>query len=143
MKPTEAAALLTVAAAFDNRKPDADQAHAWAAALDDLPFNDCREAVIAHYRNSREWMMPSDVRAGVKRMRRARLTEYGELPPPPRDLDPENARAYNAWLVTTTKAIADGTPPQLEPPAIDAPPPDWIRELRRKADNDEREGLTA
>ena len=32
MTPAQAAALLTIAASFDNRKPDADQAKAWAMA---------------------------------------------------------------------------------------------------------------
>lgn len=34
----EAAALLAHAAGFDNRKPDAQAARAWAAALADLDF---------------------------------------------------------------------------------------------------------
>jgi hypothetical protein len=54
--PTEAAALLTVAAAFDNRKPDADAAKAWSIALGDLPFFDCRDAVVAHYRKTDDWL---------------------------------------------------------------------------------------
>lgn len=40
MTPTEAAMLLTIAASYDNRKPDADQAKAWAMVLDDLRFVD-------------------------------------------------------------------------------------------------------
>ena len=50
MTPTDAARLLTLAAAYDNRKPDADQAKAWAMVLDGLRFEDCCEAIVAHYR---------------------------------------------------------------------------------------------
>ena len=109
MKPTEAAALLTIAAAYDNRKPDADAAKAWAMALDDLRFEDCREAVVAHYRSTRDWMMPSDVIAIVKRIRRDRLMVFGALPDPPRDIDPDDTPAMLAWEYGVRRSIADGT----------------------------------
>ena len=69
MTPTDAARLLTLAAAYDNRKPDADQAKAWAMVLDGLRFEDCCEAIVAHYPTSRDWMMPAHVIADVKRIR--------------------------------------------------------------------------
>jgi hypothetical protein len=109
MKATEAAALLTIAAAFDNRKPDADQAKAWALALDGFRFEDCREAIVAHYRTSREWMMPADVIGGVKRLRAKRISEFGTLPDPPPELDPDDTRALAAWMRQTRAAIGDGT----------------------------------
>ena len=73
MTPTEAAALLTIAAAYDNRKPDADQAKAWAMALDGLGFEDCRQVVVEHYRKTRDWLMPADVFNGVRRLRYERI----------------------------------------------------------------------
>lgn len=76
MTPAEAAALLAVAAAFDNRKPDADAAMAWALALEDARFEDCRDSIVAHYRTSREWIMPSDVLQGVQGVRFARLDKF-------------------------------------------------------------------
>lgn len=118
MKPTEAAALLTIAAAFDNRKPDPDAAKAWAMALDGLRFEDCREAIVTHYRTSREWMMPADVVSGVKRMRRERLQAFGALPDPPADLDPADPAAYQRWMRETTTAIADGTYQRPETTAV-------------------------
>jgi hypothetical protein len=108
MKPTEAAALLTIAAAFDNRKPDADQAKAWALALHDANFDDCRTAIVEHYRTTREWLMPSDVRSGVRRIRDRRFAEYGPIVPPA-DLDPDDSAALKRWLREATKAIGDGT----------------------------------
>ena len=93
MKPTEAAALLTIAASFDNRKPDADQAKAWAMALDGLGFEDCRDVVVEHYRKSREWLMPADVFAGVRRIRYERIERFGYITPPP-GLDFAEEQAY-------------------------------------------------
>lgn len=105
MTPAEAAALLAVAAAFDNRKPDADAATAWAAALDDLRFEDCRDAIVAHYRESNEWLMPSSVRTEVRRIRHQRLSDFGQFPVPP-DLDlPDELE----WRAGVQRAIADGT----------------------------------
>ena len=109
MKPTEAAALLTIAASFDNRKPDADAAKAWAMALDGMRFEDCRDAVVAHYRATRDWMMPSDVITIVKRVRRDRLMVFGALPDPPREIDPDNTPAMLAWETGVRRAVADGT----------------------------------
>lgn len=126
MKATEAAGLLTIAAAFDNRKPDADAAKAWAMALEGLRFEDCRAVIVSHYQASREWLMPSDVRSGVKRLRAKRIADYGPLEPPG-DLNPDDTGAYKRWLDGTTRAIADGdlTPP----PAIEYDRRDVIAEL--------------
>ena len=104
MKPTEAAALLTIAASFDNRKPDADQAKAWAMALDGLGFEDCRDVVVEHYRKSREWLMPADVFAGVRRIRYERIERFGYITPPP-ELDFAEEQAYTQAIRTR---VADG-----------------------------------
>jgi hypothetical protein len=112
MTPAEAQVLLSMASAYDNRKPDADAAKAWAAALDGLRFDDCRAALIEHYKASAEWLMPSMIRTAVKRMRRDRVLAYGMLPDPPAHLDPDNAAAYIAWQKSTRRAIADGELPE-------------------------------
>lgn len=116
MKPTEAAALLTIAAAYDNRKPDADQAKAWAMALDGLRFEDCREVVVAHYRRSRDWLMPVDVINGVTKLRADRRAQYGPIPAPSH-LDPDSPtfdQDYARYMVETNEAMGDGT---YQPPA--------------------------
>ena len=105
MKPTEAAALLTIAAAYDNRKPDADQAKAWAMALDGLGFEDCRDVVVEHYRKSREWLMPADVFAGVRRIRYERIERFGYITPPP-ELDFAEEQAYTKAI---RERVADGS----------------------------------
>ena len=130
MKSTEAAALLTVAAAFDNRKPDPDAAKAWALALDGLRFDDCRDAIVAHYRKSREWIMPSDVIAGVNAIRTKRVKDYGPLPAPDH-LDPDAEdfdQQYSRYIRESNRAIADGEilpgQPLFDAPAIEASPRD-------------------
>jgi hypothetical protein len=110
MKTSEAAALLTICAAYDNRKPDADQAKAWGMALDGLRFEDCREAIVQHYRGSREWIMPADVFAAVRKTRTSRLEDVAPTPPP--GLDPDDTGAYARWLAVVRQAIADGREPE-------------------------------
>lgn len=107
MNTQEAAALLSIAAAFDNRKPDPDAATAWAAALGDLRFVDCRDAIVAHYRTSSEWLMPNRVIGEVRRIRAKRIAEAGDLTPPP-DLTPLETIA---WLKTARRRIGDGEHP--------------------------------
>ena len=128
MKPTEAAALLTIAAAYDNRKPDADQAKAWAMALDDLRFEDCRTVIVEHYKRSREWLMPVDVVQGVRRLREKRLADYGPLPAPA--VDPDDTERYQREEARIRRDVADGTLLAPEPSATDrALSRDVIREL--------------
>jgi hypothetical protein len=112
MTPAEAAALLTIAAAYDNRKPDEDQARAWAMILADLRFEDCRDAVLRHYRKSREWLMPAEVIEGVREIRSERWEKFikdhtpGYLPIPRRfDGDPA---AEQAWWAEVAPKIRNG-----------------------------------
>jgi hypothetical protein len=102
--PTEAAALLTVAAAFDNRRPDPDAAKAWSVALGDLPFHDCRDAIVAHYRVSSDWLMPAMVIGEVRRTRAKRIAEVGDLTPPAGLSDAEE----RTWLGEARRRIGDG-----------------------------------
>ena len=104
MTPQQAAALLTVAAAFDNRKPDPDAAKAWSVALDGIRFEDARDAIVTHYRGSSEWLMPAKVIAEVKRIRAKRIADHPQ-PVPPAELDPVQT---NAWLKEARRRIGDG-----------------------------------
>lgn len=117
MTPAEAAALLAVAAAFDNRKPDADAAKAWSVALDGYRFEDCRDAIVAHYRSSSDWIMPAHVVAGVKRIRASRIDAVALTPP--RELDPDDTAAYQRWLAEERARVADGGQPST-PAAVGA-----------------------
>jgi GT2 family glycosyltransferase len=104
MTPTEAGALLTIAAAFDNRKPDADAAKAWAVALEGYRFEDCREAIVAHYRASSEWLMPQAVIAAVKRIRSKRIADHPPVTPPPFKTFAEE----QTWRRELNRRIGDG-----------------------------------
>lgn len=95
--------LLTVAAVFDFRTIGEADACAWHAALGDLDFGDSRTAVIGHYRDSRERVMPADIRQRVKAIRRDRL-DRAILPAPATD----NEAEYRAEIKRRTREIADG-----------------------------------
>lgn len=115
MTPADAAKLLTVAAAYDNRKPDPDQAKAWALALNGLDFVACRDAIVAHYQRTRDWIMPADVRGAVRRERAARIED--DVVPMPADLDPDDTAAYVAVLREGRRALAEGRSLPAPPPA--------------------------
>ncbi len=104
MSPAEAQVLLSMAAAYDNRRPDPDAAKAWAAALDDLRFDDCRVALIQHYRSSTEWLMPAAIRTAVRKLRAKRIDEHPPLTPPPGLDDGQERR----WLLEARRRVGDG-----------------------------------
>lgn len=104
--------LLTLAAAYDRRKPDNAAATAWLLAVGDLRLDDAKLAVVAHYRDSSEWLMPAHVRAYVKAIRAARVQDAPLQGRPPAD-----PVEYGKWLGSERRRIADGSP---EPEAIEA-----------------------
>lgn len=109
MKLSEAAALLTVAASYDSRKPDEDTATAWMYALDGLRFEDCRLAVVEHYQRSTDWMMPKHVIDSVRRIRSKRIAEGEHALIPPADLDPWQTIT---WLSNAKRRLGDGESPE-------------------------------
>jgi hypothetical protein len=88
MTPDQAAELLVLASAYDSRKPDRARVLAWHDALKDLESADCAEAVKNYYRNSREFIMPSDIREGVRAIHRERQRAEFEARPHWRELQP-------------------------------------------------------
>ena len=66
----ETISLLATCAAYDRRTIGKTDAVAWHAIVRDLPFADAQQAVFDHYSESREWIMPADVRTRVKRKQR-------------------------------------------------------------------------
>lgn len=112
MTRKEAATLLTLIAAYDRRTLGESDVYAWADALDDIRYVDAVDVVKAHYRNSREWLMPADVRAAVRALRDKRLEGMDTIQPPD-DLTPWGG--YLPWLRATRKAVADGDPPPAAP----------------------------
>ncbi len=108
--------LLTTAAAYDRRTVGEADAIAWHAAVGDLQFGDSRDAVVAHYTETADWLMPAHVRNRVMAIRNRRLTET-EIPAPPPELLDDTA-AYSAALHAAAVAIADGRDPVTAMQAI-------------------------
>jgi hypothetical protein len=76
MELREVQQILAKCAAFDARKPDPGTVMAWADALDpEVTLRDALEAVTAFYSQHRERIMPSDVNAGCRAIRGARIFE--------------------------------------------------------------------
>ena len=125
MTPAEAQVLLSMAAAFDNRRPDADAAKAWSVALDGLPFEDCRVVLIEHFKTSTDYLMPVMIRSGVRRMRRDRLERHPVLTPPPGLAD----TAELAWIKAARRRIADGEVIDCDAAYELTPAPERLRAL--------------
>ncbi|MFT4288144.1 hypothetical protein [Nocardioides sp.] len=109
MTPAEAAVVLTVAASFDRRTVDESAAQAWAAALPEVAVEAARDAVVAHYREKRDWVMPADIRYFVRRARAKRLSEMPPVDPPPA-LAERSPRASIAWTRTVQERWLAGDP---------------------------------
>lgn len=69
--------LLTLAAAFDNRKFGDETVAAWREVLRRESFEDARDAVLHHFRTSTEYLMPAHI---VQRCREVRNERYDARP---------------------------------------------------------------
>jgi hypothetical protein len=123
MTPEETVDILTAAAAFDRRTVGRGDVAAWHAVIGDLDFADAQAAVMAHYRESRDWIMPADVRKLVKAMRRDRL-DRAVIPAPGPELADQPGR-YKAALDSIVNRIASGrnVARALAAPVRDGAPP--------------------
>lgn len=72
MNRSEAATLLALAAARDRRTIGDVDVLAWAEDLADVGFEEARQALGRHFRESEDWLMPVHIRAHVKRIREER-----------------------------------------------------------------------
>lgn len=121
MTPEESGKLLGMCAAYDNRNVDDSAMYAWFRVIGDLPYAECESAVIAHYSESREWIMPADVRTRVKRKQRDEA-ERGRIR---QVLDPD---AYRAEVAAADQAFMRKLAQRTEgarlkePPALYGPP---------------------
>lgn len=66
MNETETAAILAVAALYDNRSLTEETVIAWHATLEDLDFTQAKNAVVEYYRRSDKYLMPAHIRELVK-----------------------------------------------------------------------------
>jgi hypothetical protein len=128
--------LLTLLAAYDRRTIGEGDVNAWMLAAGDLPYDDARHAVARHYRQSREWLMPADVRHLVKAVRDERLAA-APLPQPPPHLADDPA-SYVRELKEITRRAADGRTPfgALQGGRTCSEPPTAFKTTRKAEDND-------
>lgn len=112
MNKSEVVLLLTFAATYDHRKTGEADVEAWYLALDDLPFDDAKAAIVAHYREQTDRIMPAHVRKGVRAIRdeRRRLKPSEALQLPSRFEDDEDrtdrARRGSAQVQTVLAELA-------------------------------------
>lgn len=105
MTRDEAVIVLATCASYDRRTVGEADVTAWHDALDDIDGKDARQAVKDWYRDKRDWIMPADVRAGVKRIRADRIGNRTVV------VELENADDIIGWLDALraeNKRIADG-----------------------------------
>lgn len=62
MNRAECAQLLTVVASYDRRTLGEADVISWQGAIGDLSFDECRNAVVKHYAEQTDWVMPAHVR---------------------------------------------------------------------------------
>lgn len=62
MNRAECAQLLTVIASYDRRTLGEADVISWQGAIGDLSFDECRDAVVKHYAQQTDWLMPAHVR---------------------------------------------------------------------------------
>lgn len=93
------AKALSPAQAVDEFTPDA-----WYLILRDHRYVDA-EQVLVELGAEQEWIHVSHVAKRVKRIRTARISAYGELPPAPDGLC---AADEHAWRLAILKRIGDG-----------------------------------
>ena len=115
MTDDEVIDLLTFAASYDRRTVGKADVAAWKLAVGDLSFADAMDSVVRHYRDSRDFIMPADIRVHVKAIRSERLAA-SLIPPPPLAVA-DNPAAYPAWLQARLREAGDGHG-QPVPPAI-------------------------
>lgn len=96
MTPGDAARLLAAAAVFDRRTVGETDAAGWAIALNGFEFDECRDAIVAHYRAESRWVMPADIISRVLTARRA--AKASEVAPTPPRAVADRPRAEQRWL---------------------------------------------
>ncbi|MGW4426618.1 zinc finger domain-containing protein [Streptosporangium sp. NPDC004631] len=97
--------LLTCAAAYDRRTIGETDVAAWTLAIGDLPYDDAQAAIVGHYSESTDWLMPAHVRT---RVRQARERNIARHPVPELPADPDDPAAYRAELKAAVAQLANG-----------------------------------
>ena len=129
MNRAAAARLLTLSAAFDSRTIGETDVEAWTLALDGLDVDRCKTAIVKHYRESTDRVMP----AHIRRLARTTTGDPGVIPETgeafcgdckgvhrPRESCAVLARpeGFKAAIAGAFRSVADA----LSPRAIEAQP---------------------
>lgn len=116
MDADEVGRLLGLMALADNRKPPEDDEGSkamiafWLSMVGDLAYADAAQAVQAHYRESREWIMPADIRQRVAAVRAERLRAAGNLEERIPEELADRPLEYATRLKEITEAVRAGQP---------------------------------
>lgn len=107
MTPNEVIDLLSIIAGYDRRTVGQVDVESWHRALDDprvpnIGYDECVDAVILHYRDTSEFVMPSHI---LTRVKAARASTVARLMPPKTAPDGSYARARPLW----EHAVRDAT----------------------------------
>lgn len=105
---TQVSNVLACAAAFDNRTIGTADIIAWWRVIGHLSQGEAEDAVIAHYTESTDRIMPGHILARVKKIHAERL---GRTPDALPDADPDDVAAWLAALREGRNRVATG---QLE-----------------------------
>jgi hypothetical protein len=100
--------ILELIVSVDGRRITENTPSAWLDIIGDLNHDDARSAIIAHYRESTEWLTPGHIRARVAAMRQKRIRAIGatvnasraDTATPEREIQVQRA---------LTRALGDGT----------------------------------
>lgn len=96
MNIRETARLLGLAASYDNRNITDNAVVAWQAALSDVDFADGQAAVVRHFRESTDYLMPAHVRRGAEDVDRERRRAERERLEAEQAIESAEARAFTA-----------------------------------------------
>lgn len=108
MTPSETAELLGTIQAFDRRTVGEADIMAWHVTLADVALADARAAVLEHFSSSKDWLMPSDIKAIITATRRRRIGAVEAVTPPWQLAD--NPAGEQRWVSNYRHAVADGMP---------------------------------
>lgn len=117
MDPEVIGDVLAVAAAFDNRTVGDADCTAWYRVIGHLDQHEAEEAIIAHYTETNDRIMPKDVLSRVGKLRALRIAHAGPESVP--DADPDDWRAYQAALREGRFRVASGLKPRPVQQAIE------------------------
>lgn len=103
MSPADVIRLLAVIATFDNRRVEDSTIAAWSSVFDSTPwtFDQCREAVIRHFRDSTDYLQPAHVIRGARIVREEAEREvrrHRALNPLPREYGAPKPENFDALV---------------------------------------------